>query len=184
MSNAFLRELDNRTRGWKDNFANLTAAATGAGTPSLTAFGPTGNIKQRAFGVNDSVYVVWHVDHDVAPGSTAYMHMHWTTSNTSPQPVHWQFNYTLAKGHNQEAFPAETTLEIIGTPSGTPWQHMISEDTTGFTIPEVDSLIICEIKRVTNGGTDNPNIVFGLFADIHYLSDRDATPQRSPDFYS
>lgn len=176
--------LDNKLYGWKDNFANLTAAEVGAGAPTMTAFGPSGTVKQRSFIVNDSVYIVWHIDHDVAPGSTAYMHMHWATNGTSTNTVKWQISYTYAKGHQQEAFPTDTVLSLEAAPTATAWQHEITEDTTGFVIPEVDSLIVAEVKRVTNGGTDNTDTVFGLFADIHYLSDRSCTPSRSPDFYT
>lgn len=179
--------LDRKTYGYRDNFANLTAAATGAGTPSLQAFGPSGNIKQRRFSIGDSVYVVWHINHDVVPDSTCFLHMHWTTDAVGTQreqPVHWEINYTYAKGHSQgDAFPADTTVTLIDTPTTTAWEHRVIEDTTGFTIPEVDSLVVAEIKRVTNGATENNSQVFGLFADIHYLSDRNTTVSRAPDFY-
>jgi len=39
------------------------------------------------------------------------------------------------------------------------------------------------LKRVTNGGTDNTDDVFGLMVDLHYQSDRDATRNKVPDFY-
>lgn len=178
--------IDSRLYGYKDNFANLTAAATGAGTPTLAVFGPSGNVKQRKFAVGDSVYVVWHIDHDVAPDSTCFMHVHWSSDydgTNKDQPVKWQINYTYAKGHQQETFPTETTLELTDTPTAA-WEHRIIEDTTGFTIPEVDSLVIAEVKRVTNGGTENNADTFGLFVDIHYLSDRSTTPQRAPNFYT
>ena len=175
--------LDNKLFGWKDNFANLTAAATGAGTPSLQPFGPTGTVKQRRFGINDSVYVVWHIDHDAAPGSQCYMHVHWSSNGVSTNTVKWQLSYTYAKGHDQEAFSADTVLTLEQAGSGTAWQHMVLEDTVGMEIPEVDSLVICEVKRITNGGTENTDDIFGLFVDIHYLSDRETTPQRAPDFY-
>ena len=183
----FMLRLDRlmaRSEGWKDEFAALVAAATGAGSPDMFAFGPTGNIKQRRFKVGDSVYVCWHVNHDVKVGSTCYMHVHWSTDGTDTNTVKWDINYTFAKGHNQEAYPAETTVSVEEAGSGTAWQHMISEDTVGMTIPEVDSLIIAEVERVTNGGTNNTDDVFGLYVDIHYESDRDATPNRAPDFYT
>lgn len=175
--------LDNKIYGWKDNFAAIVSAPVGAGTPDLFAFGPSGTVKQRRFKVNDSVYVVWHIDHDIAPNSKCYMHMHWAVSGTNVNTVKWQISYTYAKGHQQEAFPSDTVLTLEAAPQGTAWYHMITEDETGIVIPEVDSLVVAEIKRVTNGGTNNSDNVFGLFADIHYLSDRETTPQKAPDFY-
>lgn len=173
-----------QTDGWKDLRMALVAAATGGGSPTLAAFGPTGTIKQLSFGVGDSVYVGAHVDHDILPGSIMYPHMHWTTNGTDVNSVKWEFRYTAAKGHDQEAFPADVVISLEEAASGTAWQHMVTEDATGFAALEVDSLIIAEVKRVTNGGTDNTDTVFGLFADLHYEVLGFATPNRVPNFYS
>jgi hypothetical protein len=178
-----LQELEAKGVGWRDNFANLTAAATGAGTPTLQPFGPSGNSKQRRFGINDSVYVVWHIDHDVAVGSTAYMHVHWTSDGVDTGLVAWQINFTGASGHNQANFPADTTLTMEQAGQGSAWRHMILEDTVGFTIPEVDSLIIAEVKRVAPSTGSNADNIFGLFVDIHYQVDKYATINRAPNFY-
>lgn len=170
--------------GWRDLRCALVAAATGTGTPALTAFGTSGNIKQMAFGVGDSVYLAAHVDHDIKPGSTIYPHVHWTTNGTSTNTVKWELRYVTAKGHNQANFGADTVVNLEEAAQGTAWRHMVTEDATGFTAPEVDSVIIMELKRVTNGGTENADTVFGLFVDFHYESDRNATLNRAPDFYS
>lgn len=176
--------LFNRLYGWKDNFANLTEAAKGAGSPSMQPFGPSGTIQQRRFGIGDSVYVVWHINHDVSIGSDCFIHVHWTTDGTNTGLVAWDITYTVAAGHNQEPFGTDTTISIEEVGSGTAWQHMITEDDTGFTIPEVDSLIVAEIKRVSPSTGSNSDDVFGIFADLHYLSDRETTPRRAPDFYA
>lgn len=170
--------------GWRDMRSGLVAAATGAGTPALIAFGPSGNIKQRRFGVNDSVYVAVHVDHDIKVGSTLYPHVHWSTDGTSENTVKWQFSYTTAKGFNQEAFPADSIITVEEAASGTAWQHMVTEDETGFLAPEVDSVILIELKRITNGGSENADAVFGIFVDLHYQTDRYATIGKRPDFYT
>lgn len=172
-----------KSEGWKDNFANLTAAATGAGAPALAAFGPSGVVKQREFGIGDSVYVVWHMDHDVRPGSLAHMHVHWSSNGTSTGLVRWEINYTFAKGHQQANFPADSQVRIEQAGAGTAWRHMIAEDQTGFIIPEVDSLIIAEVKRIAPTTGSNANQIFGLFVDIHYQSDRDTTVGKAPPFY-
>ena len=178
-----IRALDNKLYGWKDNFANLTAAATGAGTPSLQPFGPSGTVKQRRFGIGDSVYVVWHIDHDIIPDSTGYMHVHWTSDGVNTGLVAWQLSYTFSKGHNQESFNTDTVLTLEEAAQGTAWRHMVTEDTTGFTLPEVDSLVVAEVKRVAPSTGSNSDDIFGLFVDIHYASDRETTPSRAPDFY-
>ena len=180
--------------GWKDNLAALAGQPTGANAPTLANFGPTGNIKQPAFATvagGDSVYVIWHIDHDIKPGSTGYMHVHWTTDGTSTDEVRWEITYTQALGHNQYAadgttpislFSEDTTVVVQEAASGHAWQHMVTEDQTGFLVPEPDSLIVAEVKRVATT-PNNTDTVFGLFVDIHYESDRELTPQRAPDFY-
>lgn len=172
------------SEGWRDLRCALVGTAAGSGTPTLTAFGPSGNIKQMAFGIGDSVYVAAHVDHDVKPGSTMYPHVHWSTSGTDTNSVRWEVRYIAAAGHNQANFGTDTVIQLTEAAHGTAWRHMITEDGTGFIAPEVDSVILMEIKRVTNGGTDNLNTVFGLFVDLHYQSDRNATPNRVPNFYT
>jgi hypothetical protein len=52
-----------------------------------------------------------------------------------------------------------------------------------LTLTEPDELILVTLKRITNGGTDNPDTVFGLMVDFHYESDRDTTPLKAPGFY-
>jgi hypothetical protein len=63
---------------------------------------------------------------------------------------------------------------------------MVTE-TAGVTISgltEPDGLIICRIRRVTNGGTDNADNIYLLTADLHYLSNSQATPGKAPNFYN
>lgn len=170
--------------GWKDLRMSVSGAASGAGAPGSIAFGPTGNIKETSFGVGDSVYLSGHVDHDILIGSTSYIHVHWSTSGTNVQPVHWEVAYMVAAGHDQENFPADSIITLAEAAHGTAWRHMITEDAVGLVAPEVDSLLLLELKRVTNGGTDNTDTVFGLFVDMHYEVGQLATPSRTPDFYT
>lgn len=167
--------------GWKDLRMSVAGAATGAGTPTLAAFGPTGNIKQMSFGVGDSVYLAAHVNHDAWVGSTCHFDVHWSTNGTNIQPVKWQINWIQAAGTAN--FGTEGILELQEAAHGTAWRHMITEDPTGQALPDIDSLILCELKRVTNGGTENADTVFGLFVDIHYQVQQFATPYRSPNFH-
>lgn len=174
-----------QTEGWRDLRTSLVAAATGAGTPTLTVFGPSGNIKQRAFAVGDSVYLALHVDHDIKPGATCYMHVHWSTNGTSTNTVKWELDYTSAERDDvtHDTFGTDTTITLEAAPGGSAWEHIVTEDATGFTIPPVDSLVLIELKRVTNGGSENADTVFGLFVDLHYEADRYGTPSRAPGFY-
>jgi hypothetical protein len=127
--------------------------------------------------------------HDYVPGTDIYFHAHWSNATASPStnPVVWAFEYIAAKGFNQAAFPASSTVTVQQNGSGTQYQHMIAE-TAAVTISglEVDSLVMVRIFRdpATYVADTNPNDVFLLQADIHYQSTNVATKQKSPDFYT
>lgn len=130
------------------------------------------------------MYLAGHVDHDYLPDSIAYPHVHWAVSGTDVNTVKWQLTYILAKGHGQQAFPAETVITVEAAPNGTAWNHEVTEHGSGFSLLEPDALVLIELKRITNGGTDNANTVFGLFVDFHYQVQSYATPYRLPDFWT
>lgn len=172
---------------WYDNLTSLNTAKPGASAPTLRAFGPTGNNQLYDFAIGDILYTAgFHINHDIKPGSKIYPHVHWSTNGVNTNTVKWELSWTVAKGHQQEAFPADTVINLEAAASGTAWYHMITEatDTQTFDAPEVDSIVIMRIRRVTNGGTDNTDQVFGIFVDLHYQRDRFGTPQKSPNFYA
>lgn len=181
-----LRRLSSETidyEGWRDMLMDASGAAKGAGTPTLVAYGPSANISQYEMGIGDSLYFTGHVDHDWLVGSLAHFHVHWSTGGTNTQPVRWEINYTIAKGHNQANFPATQAIYLEEAAHGTAWRHMITEDQTGIDLQETDAIIMFEVKRVTNGGTDNTDNVFIHMCDLHYRVGQVATPNKSPDFF-
>ena len=129
--------------GWKDLRMSVVGSAAGGGTPTLAAFGPTGNIKQTSFGIGDSVYLAGHVDHDIKLGSTMYIHVHWSTNGTSTNNVKWQVSYITAERENQQAFSADTIIALEEAATGTAWSHMVTEDLVGFHVLDVDSSYYC-----------------------------------------
>ena len=170
---------------WKDYLAPLNSGkANPSASPAWSAFGPTGTSSQWNFDIGDSLQLAFHINHDIKPGSLMYLHVHWTTNGTQTNTAKWRLSYTCAKGHDQANFPADTVLDLTQAAAGTAWRHMITEDTTGITAPEVDSLMIVRIERITNGGTDLTDQVFGLFVDIHYQADTIGTINKAPDFYT
>ena len=173
--------------GWSDLTASIFAAPGGVSAPSLANFGPAGTLQdqQYAFSLNDYVFLApFHVNHDLKPGGEAYIHVHWSTSGTSTATVKWEFHISRALGHNQANFGAPTMVSVTQAAHGTAWRHMITEIATPIILTEPDELIKVTLRRVTNGGTDNADSVFGLNVDFHYERDRDATPLRVPPFYA
>lgn len=184
----YARDMDGgNASGWRDLLASVSSARVpAANAPTVENFGSAGSLqrKEYAFAVGDYIYIQpIHIQHDVKPGSTAYLHVHWTTDGTLTATVKWEMNYQRALGHNQEAFGAPAAITVTQAPSGTAYKHMIAETDTGITLYEPDELILVTLRRITNGGTDNTDKVFGLMVDVHYESDRQNTRRRTPDFY-
>lgn len=180
--------LGNSGYGWKDMTSSISSAKVPpASAPTATNFGSAGSLQRQefAFAVGDYVWLEpFHVNHDIKPNSLAHMHVHWTTNGTSTATVKWELSYQRALGHNQAAFGAPTAITVTQAASGTAYQHMVAEDTTGITMYEPDELILVSLRRVTNGGTDNADTVFGLTVDFHYQADRSATKNKAPNFYA
>lgn len=173
---------------WDDYTTAISAGKLPAAnypTYDYTA-GPSSNLGMYQFGINDYIDLEpIHIKHDIKPDSKIYPHVHWTLDGTNVNDVHWELSYSIAKGHNQEAFSATSTVTVIGTPTGTAWTHMVSEvgDANAIDAPEVDSLVLLRLKRITNGATENTDAIYGLTVDLHYQKDRLGTPQRAPNFY-
>lgn len=182
--------INHQTTGWKDLVSSLsTAGIPNSNAPGLVAFQPTGTGKREemAFAVNDYVFCnPFHVNHDTKVNGSALIHVHWTTNGVSTNTVKWEFEITRALGHNQAAFSAPTTISVEQAASGTAFQHMVAEVSVSdmLTLTEPDEIVLVTLTRVTNGGTDNSDTVFGLTCDFHYESDRDATINRAPNFYA
>ena len=176
-------QVDDLFGGWKDLVAHLSSAKlAGVSDPSYNVI--TGNIRGYQFAVGNEAWITFHVDHDMQQGATMYPHVHWTTDGTRTNTVKWELRYTLANGHNTAAFPAETLITLEEAASGTALQHMVTEDPTGVATPLPDTLILCHLKRVTNGGPENTDAVFGLTVDWHYPTQMFATKNRTPNFYT
>lgn len=174
--------------GWKDLISSVASGRSPpVNAPTWTAFGVSGSRYELAFALNDYVVIQpFHVNHDVKPGGKAYVHVHWTTNGTQTRTVRWEFEIIRALGHNQENFGAPVSKYVEQAAAGTAWRHMVTEvaDADALTLVEPDELILVTLRRVTNGGTNNTDTVFGLTVDFHYESDRDFTPKKAPNFYS
>ena len=187
--NANLTQLDTRTApGWKD----LTSPMSFMGVPPANQpvhepFGPSGLRREMVFDVGDYVFSQpFHVGHDIKVGGMILPHVHWSTDGTSTLPVRWEFQISRALGHQQAYFSAETSIFVSQAAHGGAWRHMIAEVAEADTLYliEPDELILVTLRRVANGGTENPDKIFGLLVDLHYESDRDSTPNRAPDFWA
>jgi hypothetical protein len=172
--------------GWRDMIGQIVARATGPGNPSWSQMGG-GPFFGYKFAVNDSVWIPYHIQHDYSLGTDILIHSHWTTSGVSVASVKWQFDYTYAKGHDQDNFDiAGLTTSVEQAAQGTPWRHMLSEIAVAISDPdfEPDGIIMTRIRRVTNGAVNNADDVFLVVADCHYQVNAFATKNRVPNFYT
>lgn len=175
--------------GWEDLTADLSAGkAVGANAPTWATF--RSGISAYSFHQNtmNEMWITFHVKHDYKVGSNGYLHIHWAPNTTSTGTVRWGFEYSVARGHDQEAFPAPTTVYVNHTiATNKQYQHIITEisDVQAFDLLETDSLVLCRIFRDAGNAADTfPDPVFGLTADIHYQADKQFTPNKSPPFFS
>lgn len=184
-----IAELDARTaEGWSDLISPLSLIGVPTEfAPEYLPFGPSGLRREMAFAVGDYAFSApLHINHDVKPGGRAVCHVHWSTGGASTQPVRWEMQISRALGHGQAYFTAETSYFVEQPAFGGAWRHMVTEMdlADALILTEPDEILLVTLRRVTNGGVENPDAVFGLLVDFHYESDRRNTPNKSPNFYA
>lgn len=184
-------DLDLRTQlGWRDNIVELKVDSSSPNAPTLEAF--RGNILCWKFPAGEltEAHSAWHIDHDYALGTKLYLHVHWAPTSNQTGTVRWGFEYTVAKGHTQQAFPAPTTVYVEQAANGTPYMHYVGEVSEANAIDgaalsiEPDTVILVRVFR--DGAHVNDTFdgnVFVSFLDLHYLADKATTPNKAPNFF-
>lgn len=174
--------------GWRDITGDINVRGTGANDPSFATF--INGIRMYSFSatVMNECFAAFHIPHDLVPGTDIFFHVHWANPAATPNTgnVLWKFEYSFARGFNQAAFPATTTVSVLQACPATRYQHMVAE-TAAVTIAnlEVDGLILCRIYRDAADGTDTcTDAVSVLTADVHYQSTNMATLNKAPNFYA
>ena len=175
--------------GWRDNIVEIKVDSSSPNAPTLGAIRGGILAWQFAPGELTEAHSAFHVDHDYMAGTKLYLHVHWVNTSTSIGTVRWGFEYSVAKGHQQQAFPATTTVYVEQATTGTAYMHMVGEvseinaiDGAALGI-EPDTVILCRIFRDGASVNDTLNeTVFGIFLDLHYQADRATTPNKAPPF--
>lgn len=176
------------TWGWRDITSEIDARGSGGNDPTFSTYtGTNFFLHQFSATTMQQVYITFHVPHDYVPGTDIYIHAHWSNAAAAPNTgnVIWGFEYSYAKGHGQEAFPASTTVTVTQACPATRYYHNIAE-TTAITIAglEVDGLIMVRAYRDAAAGGDTcTDAVFVHTVDIHYQSTNMATKAKAPNFY-
>lgn len=182
-------DIGTPTFGWRDITAEVDTRGTGANDPTFAVYTGT-NLRSLQFSatVMQECFIVFHMPHDYVPGSAIHFHAHWSNAAATPNTgnVIWAFEYSFAKGFNQAAFPAPTTITVTQASPATRYQHMVAE-TTAVTIAglEVDGLILVRAYRDAAAGGDTcTDAVFLHTCDVHYQSTNMATKGKAPNFYA
>jgi hypothetical protein len=175
--------------GWRDIIGEINTRGVGATEPAFNVF--RGNIRGFEFSatLEKEVWITYHIPHDYVPGTAIHFHAHWAVNAATPDTagtVRWGFEYSYAKGHNQEPFPTTTTVFVSQAPNATQYQHMIAE-TAAVTITglEVDGLILCRVYRDADDAVNDTcaDSAFLFTCDVHYQSTNMATKGKAPNFY-
>lgn len=189
-ADANMTQFDERTAlGWRDNIVELRVDSSSPNAPTLEAF--RGNILCWKFppGEMTEAHSAWHIDHDYALGTKLYLHVHWSPATSTMGTVRWGFEYTVAKGHQQQAFPATQTVYVEQASVGTPYMHYVGEVSEVNAIDgaalgiEPDTVILVRLFR--DGAHANDTFgsnVFVSFIDLHYQANRATTPNKAPPF--
>lgn len=178
-------------QGWADLLADVSAGrAIGANAPTWAAFRSGIYAYRFSASTMNEIWFSIHIPHDYAyknnyHNGMVYPHVHWSTgSGTDTGVVRWGFEYSIAKGYSQEAFPASTTIYVEQAGSGVAYTHQIAEPAEGSgiysTSIEPDSLILFRMFRDAANGNDTcTDTAFAFFTDLHYVSDRYDTTNRN-----
>lgn len=187
----------NPSEGWRDLTADLSAGkVAGSNVPTWAVYRASGSspvgsgIYAYSFAAAsmNEVWITFHVDHDYANGTAIYPHVHFSPTTTSTGTVVWGFEYSIALGHDQEAFPATSTIyKHYNIASNKQYQHLIAEvsddDAPLKANLEPDSLILMRVFRDGGAAADDfPDAVTAFTVDIHYKATRFATKNKAPDF--
>ena len=173
--------------GWRDMVGDIVVRGSGSNDPTWTAFRSSLYAYQFSHTVMKEVWVSFHVQHDYAPGTPIYLHAHWSTAGTNAGVVRWGFEYTVAKGHQQQAFPTSTIVYVNQSAQGVAYYHMIAEVSLADTVPstnlEPDSLILVRVFRDAADVADTcTDPSFLLTVDCHYQCDGISTKNKAPNF--
>lgn len=171
--------------GFTDLLGQVTTKATGAGRPTYAVV--NGNFEEYKFAINDRIQLFYHINHDFVPG-LVYPHIHLETDGTDTRVIRFQGELVYAPGFGQGSYNygSPTLFTIDQTPNGTPYTSYVAEYLAGIDASawQVDGGCKIIWKRITNGGSENPDGVYVTTADIHYTSTASGatTPLKAPPF--
>jgi hypothetical protein len=176
---------------WGDVPADMTAVKVSTTNPPTWAQFRNG-IYTWSFSAStvNEVWVKYQIHHDYVPGSPVYPLLYWSVSTTNTGVVRWGIEYTIAKGHQQQAFPITSTIYLNVNVAGIAYRNYTTEVPEANAIPatnlEPDSLILMRVFRDAAHSADTlVSPAFLLHCSMHCRKNRDGTTRNKvPDFYA
>lgn len=184
----------NKPLGWRDLITTVVSHGGSTG-PAWAKF--RDGIYLYAFPCNSprEVLATFHIGHDYMMGTPIYPHFHFTVKDSNASGVvRIGFEYTLAKGHQQEHGSIFDSTKIVFTHTYVDaanhdrFKHFVAEvsdeDSINSDLLEPDTIILMRVFRDANSVQDTyPADIFGITSDIHYMMGQHATPNKRPDFF-
>ena len=174
---------------WRDEKASFVVKAT-SGTNNPTWEQYITGFWGLTFGGTalTQVWVDFHMDHDIALGTKVYPHVHWMPLTTNLGTVRWGFQYIIAKGHGQSAFPtvSDTIYVDHAITENSIYRHMVTEVPEELAIlsEEIEPDSVLKFRVFRDGAVDSYNgKVHAWQADLHYQVARVGTVNRAPNFF-
>jgi len=192
--------------GYRDLKGLIVPHVGGGSAPTSTLYRGTGtNIRKYSFAAANVIdQICLHMDHDYAPGTDMFLHLHWLHAGTAISGsfvVNWYLTY--AKGYNQAIFPAEINVtQTISTPNIATipqYSHQIHEfqctiaggDSTHIDTNQLEpdgelciSAVITTIPTITGAPGGSVNAPFIDYVDVHYQSTGLHTKNKNQPFYT
>lgn len=180
-----------QTYGWKDNTQPMSVRGNGANSPSFGVI--FGNMQGYLWdpATMNQCWVDFHILHDYAAGTMMFPHVHWMPTTTNTGTVRWGIEYTVAKGHQQQAFSTSTVtvyLEYTIANANQRYLHIVTETPDALAIPatnlEIDGFIKTRVFRDAAHPNDTyPDNVHAWCVDLHYQAAQFSTINKAPNFF-
>lgn len=183
--NGILTSNGNNVWGAIDEF--FMATGTGINDPTrITLFNSIQGLRFRSNRLIQ-VWVDFQIPYDYAIGSVIYPVIHWMPTTTGAGVCRWGFEYSVARGHGQDVFPATTTNYVNASiTANNRWKNFTTEFTA---IPETNlepgsTVKVRAFRDGANAADTYASDVTAWKASLKYQKARIGTRNRTPNFYT
>lgn len=184
--------------GWSDLLGQIYVRGTGQTVPAYEQVTGSNFWAYNFAGTGSQTKEVqcdFHLDHRYQENTDLYIHMHWFPNSSASGDVKWYFDICYARGYARGVYPiaTPTTVSVVTAAPGVAYTHMISEVVftnaggTGGLIDraliETDGIVMVRAYRNPADVADTyTNTAWATYCDIHFQSNKVATPNRNYPF--